>query len=92
MATLPAVGDLVVRRDGIARQMRGRLQTAQGNDLNVEAPEEYHELTSCIECYACLNNCPMHRRNFNGGLPGEMDAADRPDRQKAIVGAIPSRC
>ncbi len=79
MATLPAVGDLVVRRDGIARQMRGRLQTTQGNDLNVEAPEGYHELTSCIECYACLNNCPMHQRNFDGGLPGDMDPADQPD-------------
>jgi ferredoxin len=79
VATLPVVGDLVVRRDGIARQMRGRLQTAQGNDLNVEAPAEYHELTSCIECYACLNNCPMHMRNFDGGLPGDMDPADQPD-------------
>ena len=79
MATLPAIADLVVRRDGIARQMRGRLQTAQGNDLNVEAPEDYYELTSCIECYACLNKCPMHMRNFDSGLPGEMDPADRPD-------------
>lgn len=79
MATLPAVGDLVVRRDGIARQMRGRLQTAQGNDLNVDAPEAYHELTSCIECYACLNDCPMHLRNFGGKLPGDVPAEQQPD-------------
>ena len=77
-----------MRRDGIARQMRGRLQTAQGNDLNVEAPEEYHELTSCIECYACLNNCPMHRRNFNGGLPARWTRPIGRTRRKAIVGAI----
>lgn len=80
MATLPALSDLVVRRDGIARQMRGRLATAgQGNDLNVEAPDDYHALTGCIECYACLHNCPMHARNFNDGLPGDMPADEHPD-------------
>ncbi|CAN0580688.1 unnamed protein product, partial [Laminaria digitata] len=43
MATLPALSDLVVRRDGVARQMRGRLANAgQANDLNVEAPDDYH--------------------------------------------------
>ena len=45
IATLPVLSDLVVRRDGIARQMRGLKVSAQGNDLNVEAPEVYHELT-----------------------------------------------
>lgn len=80
MATLPALSDLVVRRDGIARQMRGRLATAgQGNDLNVEAPDDYHALTGCIECYACLDKCPMHARNFDGGLPGDMPADQQPD-------------
>ena len=80
MATLPALSDLVVRRDGVARQMRGRLANAgQGNDLNVEAPDDYHALTACIECYACLNNCPMHARNFDGGLPGDMPTGTAPD-------------
>lgn len=80
MATLPALSDLVVRRDGVARQMRGRLASAgQGNDLNVEAPDDYHALTACIECYACLHNCPMHARNFDGGLPGDMPAGTAPD-------------
>ena len=64
IATLPVLSDLVVRRDGIARQMRGLKTSAQGNDLNVDAPEVYHDLTSCIECYACLDKCPMHMRNF----------------------------
>lgn len=65
MATLPVLSDLVVRRDSIARQMRGRLPAqAAGNDLNVEAPSEYHELTACVECYACLHGCPMHARNL----------------------------
>ena len=80
MATLPALSDLVVRRDGVARQMRGRLATAgQGNDLNIEAPDDYHALTACIECYACLHGCPMHARNFGGGPPGEMPADQTPD-------------
>lgn len=64
VATLPVVGDLVARRDGVARQLRGRLpeSTAQ-SDMNVEAPQDYHDLTACIESYACLNQCPMHQRN-----------------------------
>ncbi|MBT7076210.1 MAG: hypothetical protein HN930_00675, partial [Pelagibacterales bacterium] len=72
IATLPVLSDLVVRRDGIARQMRGVKISGQGNDLNVEAPDIYHELTACIECYACLDKCPMHARNFDDKLPGEM--------------------
>ena len=81
LATLPVLSDLVVRRDGIARQLRGRLTAGpRGNDLNVEAPADYHALTACIECYACLHGCPMHARNFGGGLPGEMaDDAGAPD-------------
>jgi len=72
LATLPVLSDLVVRRDGIARQMRGRIPLAgQNNDLNVEAPEEYHALSACIECYACLHECPMHARNFDGRSPGD---------------------
>jgi len=82
MATLPALSDLVVRRDGVARQMRGRLSTAQANDLNVEAPDDYHTLTGCIECYACLDGCPMHARNFDGGLPGDMADGSAPDPAK----------
>jgi succinate dehydrogenase/fumarate reductase iron-sulfur protein len=65
--TLPVLADLVVRRDGIARQMRDRLaRVAQGNDLNKEAPRNYHDLTACIECYSCLQDCPLHQRNFFG--------------------------
>ena len=64
--TLPPLADLVVRRDGVARQMRGRLNSvAQGNDLNLNPPDDYHKLTACIECYACLQGCPMHARNLS---------------------------
>ena len=78
IATLPVLSDLVVRRDGIARQMRGVKISGQGNDLNVEAPDIYHELTACIECYACLDKCPMHSRNFDDKLPGDMQG-DMPE-------------
>lgn len=79
-ATLPVLSDLVVRRDGIARQMQGRLPSGGGaNDLNVEAPAAYHDLTACIECYACLDNCPMHARNFGGELPGTAAPDQIPD-------------
>lgn len=65
---LPALRDMVSRRDGVARQLRGRLSGAvRGNDLDVAAPDDYHALTACIECYACLSGCPMHERNFDGG-------------------------
>ena len=73
--TLPVLADLVVKRDGIARQMRGRLvRAASGNNLNQDPPEDYHELTACIECYACLQGCPLHARNFAEGM--EVDASD----------------
>ena len=65
MSTLPVLADLVVQRDGIARQMRGRLPNGvHGNDLDVAAPDDYHALTACIDCYACLTNCPLHERNL----------------------------
>ena len=64
MSTLPVITDLVVKRDQISRQLRGKIyRNSGGNDLNVDASEDYHELTSCIECYACLHNCPMHEKN-----------------------------
>lgn len=66
---LPVLRDMVARRDGVARQLRGRLpDTVRGNDLDVAAPDDYHALTACIECYACLHGCPMHARNFEDGV------------------------
>jgi succinate dehydrogenase / fumarate reductase iron-sulfur subunit len=73
--TLPVLADLVVRRDGVARQMRHRLaRVPHGNDFNQDPPEDYHELTACIECYACLQNCPMPAQNLAEGV--ETDALD----------------
>ncbi|MGI9524499.1 MAG: 2Fe-2S iron-sulfur cluster-binding protein [Hyphomicrobiaceae bacterium] len=79
-ATLPVLSDLVVRRDGIARQMQGRLPAGGGaNDLNVETPKVYHDLTACIECYACLDSCPMHARNFGDTTPSNLPDEELPD-------------
>jgi succinate dehydrogenase / fumarate reductase, iron-sulfur subunit len=65
---LPVLRDLIARRDGIARQLRGRLPNAmRANDLDVPAGEDFHALTACVECYACLHDCPMHARNFIDG-------------------------
>jgi succinate dehydrogenase / fumarate reductase iron-sulfur subunit len=78
VATLPVVGDLVARRDGIARQLRGRLpELSTSDELNVEAPQEYHDLTACIESYACLSKCPMHERNGDVGAQTESSAGNR---------------
>ena len=82
-STLPVVRDMVSKRDGIARQLRGRVpSTLRGNDLDVEAPEDYHALTACIECYACLDKCPMHARNFDQGI-------ERRDENKAYTSGNP---
>ena len=82
-STLPVVREMGSKRDGIARQLRGRVpSTLRGNDLDVEAPEDYHALTACIECYACLDNCPMHARNFDQGI-------ERRDENEAYTSGNP---
>ena len=63
MATLPVIKDLVVKRDSISRQMIGYNRISYKNNLNVEADKSYHNLTACIECYACLDGCPIHEKN-----------------------------
>ena len=63
MATLPVIKDLVVKRDAITRQMKGYNNISHTNDLNKDADKTYHNLTACIECYACLDGCPVHAKN-----------------------------
>ena len=63
MATLPVIKDLVVKRDAITRQMKGYNNISHTNDLNKDADKTYHNLTACIECYACLDGCPVHANN-----------------------------
>ena len=63
MTTLPVIKDLVVKRDAITRQMKGYNNISHTNDLNEDADKTYHNLTACIECYACLDGCPVHAKN-----------------------------
>ena len=63
LSTLPVVKDLIVKRDNISRQLVGFNNLANKNNLNIEADKSYHNLTACIECYACLHNCPLHKKN-----------------------------
>ena len=63
ISTLPVIRDLIVKRDGIPRQMVGYNKIPFKNNLNVEAEKSYHNLTACIECYACLDGCPLHKKN-----------------------------
>ena len=63
IVTLPVIKDLVVKRDGITRQMKGYNNIPKKNDLNEDAEKLYHNLTACIECYACLDGCPVHAKN-----------------------------
>ena len=63
LGTLPVIKDLIVKRDAIPRQMIGYNKIPYKNNLNVEADVSYHNLTACIECYACLDGCPLHKKN-----------------------------
>ena len=63
IATLPKIKDLIVKRDSIAKQMVGYNNISSKNNFNIEADKTYHNLTSCIECYACLDGCPLHAKN-----------------------------
>ena len=63
IATLPVIKDLIVKRDSISRQLIGFNNISRKNNLNVEADKAYHNLTACIECYACLDGCPLHKKN-----------------------------
>ncbi len=68
LSTLPHVRDLVVERDGINRQVSRRLPmvevASRTGAAAYGAPGRYHSLGRCIECYACLDGCPLHGENF----------------------------
>ena len=60
LSTLPAVRDLVVRRDAVNRQLARRLPVLADS---AQTSETVNDLNRCIECYACLDGCPMHEEN-----------------------------
>jgi len=76
MATLPVIKDLVVRRDAINRQLQGRIPRTSKSRADNGGPvqnDDYDSLNRCIECYFCLDRCPLHARNdeadHRAGLP-----------------------
>ena len=81
LSTLPVLSDLVVRRDGIARQMRGRIPLAgQNNDLNVEAhrtvtgveiDQQLHENDESLQDYSIV--CTFGTGGTSGGLSKYFD-------------------
>lgn len=73
--TLPAVRDFIHHRDGVNRQLQDRLPRVSG-DPDGDPEPGYHSLNRCIECYVCLEGCPMHARNFDGGAPSEAGAPE----------------
>lgn len=74
LSSLPAVKDLVVNREHVNKQLRGKL-AVRHSELNPRSSEDlasYQRLNQCIECYACLTGCPMHDKNdasFEYGNP-----------------------
>ena len=66
VSTLPVIRDLVVRRDQINRQLQGRIPRTSESRSDNGGPvssEEYDSLNRCIECYFCLDGCPLHEQN-----------------------------
>ena len=65
LSTLPVLRDLVVKRDAINRQLRGRIPAAplQTDSRRAHSDDDYLSLNRCIECYACLSACPLHDKN-----------------------------
>ena len=46
------------------KQMVGYNKIPSKNNLNIEADISYHNLTACIECYACLDGCPVKKNSL----------------------------
>lgn len=71
MQSLPVVRDFVVRRDAVNRAIRQSVTYKTKSPISNQNEADYTALNSlnrCIECYACLSNCPMHNKNRNSEL------------------------
>ncbi|WND02967.1 2Fe-2S iron-sulfur cluster-binding protein [Temperatibacter marinus] len=69
-SSLPTIRDFVVRRDLVNKQLQGHLEKDQDNGIVSSDPaavEKFDSLNQCIECYACLDGCPLHEKNEEGG-------------------------
>ena len=70
LSTLPRVRDFVVRRDSVNRQLMGRLREKGQPATDAWPDSRYTSLGRCIECYACLDGCPLHAANSADSASG----------------------
>ena len=63
LKTLPVIRDFVVQRNLLNEQVR-KYQTNPVPVIVNESPSpEFESLNRCIECFACLDRCPLHLQN-----------------------------
>jgi len=62
LSTLPLIRDMVVARDKVNKQLQRTIPPSSTNHSVAPTPKE-SSLNRCIECYGCLSDCPMHKRN-----------------------------
>ena len=61
---LPVLQDLVVGRERLNRQLNSRLPNPELDTVSrTQSHEQYDSLGRCVECYACLDGCPLHAKN-----------------------------
>ena len=65
LKALPAFQDFVVDRAPINRALRSVASAASVRPASGEEQAQSNRLNRCIECYACLDGCPLHERNQN---------------------------
>ncbi len=66
LSTLPVVRDYVVRRELINKQLQGWLERSETDNIrayNLDEIDDVYNLERCIECYVCLDGCPLHAKN-----------------------------
>lgn len=70
VSSLPIIRDLVVKRQPVNEQIRGKIpvdppaRNGQNNTGDQKKDKDaFIKLGKCIECYACINNCPLHKKN-----------------------------
>ena len=68
LSVLPLIRDFVVDRSGMNAQLSGRAGGSERHrSPGSKSPSKrYVSLSRCIECYACLKGCPLHRVNLEG--------------------------
>ena len=59
LSTLPVLRDLVNDRSSVERALGSRLPVLRGDPSGEPGPS-YRSLERCIQCFVCLDGCPLH--------------------------------